>query len=897
MPSQSPPMLARLLLHLLLRGEGREFIRGDIEEEYAERILPLHGEGFARRWYWRQATSSVAAALSPQRRRQRKHSNSAFSRPTAGFALWYDVRYAVRTLRKRPLFTAVAVLTLGLGIGGATAAFGVVDGVLLKPLPYEDPSRLVNVWVVDNQQRESAGAGEYWDRGTISYPQYRAWRRATTLFDDVAVFRSLEVTMTGRGRPSWMTIGIVSSSLFPVLGVQPSLGRWFLPEEEAATPGDGAQVAVLSDEMWRTTYQADPNVLGSSVVIDDRAYTVVGVMPRGFRLRRLGLRSGAGIEADWAQLWVPIGVPGVDLGPGAGHWEALGRLPQDVSIDEALAETRRLSGVDGTRWDVRIVTRTRAETRGVVSGLVLLLGAAGLLMMIACVNTATLLLGENHSRRHEIGTRLALGASGRRVVRQLLTESLVLGVAGSVIGVLMAFGGTRLLTVLAPPLPRLDQVAVDMRVLAVASALGVLSGLLFGTVPALISAKSALGAVSRVSHRSTGACRGTRFERGLVSLEIALTTVILVACGLFVRSLSNLLSVDPGFQSGNLIAVHVSLSQGRYPTDGSRSEFYREALTRIRSVPGVNGASATDNLLFPAARMNMDLVRIPGSTPDAENSPFVARFSVAPDYFSLMGIPVLAGRALTQADDAPEAQPVMLVNETMASRYWPGESPLGAKLQHWLGEATVVGVVRDVKFQRWDASPSPTIFVPLTPTGSRTFDFIVSVERNPSLVTPRIREAIWSVDGDVAIDRANTMASLLHHSGSHERLRTRILLVFGVAATLLAVAGVFGVTARAVALNARELGIRMALGAREVGLMGATVRSGLLTGATGTVVGLTGAYFVSRLVSRFLFGVGASDAVTYGVVAALLMLVCLVASYLPARGITRVDPVEVLRAE
>ncbi len=490
--SRLPPRLAEWLLRRCLpTGIIEQSIRGDIREEYTA-LLRESCASYAKLWFWQQtlrlcvrfAFQRVGLRLhilgqsrAGHRRRGRESTERErqairnecedisrdlerhMRRAEPFGSLAQDIRYALRTLRRRPLFTTVAVLTLGLGIGGATAMFSLIDGVLLERLPYLDPGKLVSVWQVFPGFREVEGISEYWDRGTISYPQYRVWREANTLFQDVAVHKVSGMTLTGRGEPQKLSVGMVSASLFPVLGVQPACGRWFLPGEEASIPGQGAQVAILSDEVWRATFAADPRVAGKILTLDDRSYTVVGVMPRGFRLRRLGPPIGGTVDTGERDLWVPIGQPGAGLGEGAINWEALGRLYPNVPIDHAVAETRRLlvGDADPAERDVRVVPRKEAETRGLGSPLVLLFGATGLLMLIACANIATLLLGEMNGRRQEVATRSALGASSRRIVRQLVTESVVLGLLGSVVGVLMAFAGTRILVALAPPIPRIDQ--------------------------------------------------------------------------------------------------------------------------------------------------------------------------------------------------------------------------------------------------------------------------------------------------------------------------------------------------------------------------------------------------------------------------------------------------------
>ncbi|NIM48224.1 MAG: FtsX-like permease family protein, partial [Gemmatimonadales bacterium] len=663
-------------------------------------------------------------------------------------------------------------------------------------------------------------------------------------------------------------------------------------------PGQGAQVAILSDEVWRATFAADPRVAGKILTLDDRSYTVVGVMPRGFRLRRLGPPIGGTVDTGERDLWVPIGQPGAGLGEGAINWEALGRLYPNVPIDHAVAETRRLlvGDADPAERDVRVVPRKEAETRGLGSPLVLLFGATGLLMLIACANIATLLLGEMNGRRQEVATRSALGASSRRIVRQLVTESVVLGLLGSVVGVLMAFAGTRILVALAPPIPRIDQVGVEVRVLAFASLLGMVAGLICGAMPALMSTRNAVGVVSRVSRRTTGTRRERGTQRAVVSLEIALTVVLLIAGGLLGRSLSRLFAVDPGFEAESVATVDVSLARVRYSTPEAVSEYYREVLREIAAIPGVNSASATNGLPFPGRVINIDAVEIAGRTPGPGSGEVAHRFSVAPGYHNAMGISVLAGRTITDAD-GPDAPRVTVISESMARRYWPDESPVGARLRYWAGEATVVGIVGDVKLQRLDANVEPTFYVPLLQDVSREFSLVTRTEGDPLRVIPLMREAIWSVDRDVPVTQASTMASLVSRSGSHQRYRTLLLLVFGVVAALLAAAGVFGVTARSVAQRAREMGIRMALGARQEGLVGGVVRSSLGTALAGTVVGVLGALWTSRLISGFLFGVEAWDPLTYGAVASLLFIVCLVASYVPARRIARIDPMDVLRAE
>jgi len=492
---------------------------------------------------------------------------------------------------------------------------------------------------------------------------------------------------------------------------------------------------------------------------------------------------------------------------------------------------------------------------------------------------------------------MALGASRWRIARHLMAESVILGVLGSAVGVFVCDVGIRFLLVLAPPLPGLDRVGLDPRVLVVAMTPGVPGGVLFGTVPSFVSVPRALDTVGRAGKRTLGRTGRTRLETGLVSVQIAVTTVLLVGTGLFTRSLGNLMSVHPGFEPGDLVVMQATLSQGDYPGDEARSSFYREALARIRTVPGVVAATATDNFFFPAQRMNMDRVRIPSAGTGEDLLPTLARFSVAPGYFQQMSIPILAGRGFEEGDDREDSPPVVVVNQKAVDEYWSGHSPVGIRLRHWTGEATVVGVVGNVRFQRLDSEISPTLYVPLGRTGSRGYQFLVSAGGDPSIILAEVREAIGSVDRNVPVGEAASAASLLARSGSSERFRGWVWLTFALSATVLAMTGVFGVTARSVGSRVNELGIRMTLGAETGPLVAMTLRNGLMTGIMGALPGLGGAYVVFRLSAGFLFGLEPFDVPTYLGVAVLLLGATLLACYLPARRISRIDPAEVLRSD
>jgi predicted permease len=800
-----------------------------------------------------------------------------------------DVRYALRSLRKRPLYTAVAVLTLGLGIGAATAMFSVIDGVLLRQLPYRDPGRLVTAWI------------GYPLRGqfvNLRDDQYRLWRANNTLFEDVAIYNANawgHGTLTGSGRPERISLGTATASLASVLGVNPNLGRWFLQGEEGTEPGDAAAVAVISHDLWTRVFAAQHDVLGQTIEIDGIHRSVVGVLPEDFRLRWL-TDSPLGIrEAASKEVWLPFGQSYDCIGCGSSMYQGIGRLKPGVTLEQAQTEIWTI--LEGTAFSdgmtIRLVPREEDETRGLSSPLVLLLAATGLLLLIACGNIATLSLGEVQSRQLEFATRSALGARSWRIVRQLLTESLLIGLLGSTVGAIAAIAGTQGLLMLGPPIPRIDQVGVNGVALGFAAALGSVAGLVFGTVPSILAARSSVGSALRSSGR-TGTARARRFQRGVVVLEVALTAVLLVTAGLLTRSLSRLLSVDPGFAAERLATVHVSLPDSRYDTQESHAAFVNEVLVRLDAIPGVQAATAANNLPFPGTTSGWG-VR------DETTDPSLPRlsgklFHVAPGFHEMRGMRIVDGRTFTAAD-GPDAPSVAVVSEAFARRLWPNEDPIGRRLVYPWTTVTVVGVVGDVRRETLGALPELVFYVPFSQFTRPDVSFAVRTPTDPTQVIVQLRDAVWSVDSDLAITHSGTMASLISTSASDERYRTLLMGAFGVLASVLAAVGVFGVTARAVRLRAREMGIRLALGARETGMMTTILRGSMVVGLLGTALGILASLWVSRLVSGLLFDIEPSDPLTYTVVASSLLVLCLIASYLPARRISNVNPVEVLRAE
>ncbi len=890
----SPPRLAEHLMLRALRSPLQQNgVLGDLREEYARRRARSNRLS-CDFWFWRQAVFVYWQFRFEERIKSHNRWQSAFV--LCFTDVGHDIRFAARTLYKRPLFTAVAVLTLGLGIGAATAMFSVVQGVLIRPLSYAAPGELVNIWGVHEEWRGMVEHGVNWDRGRFNYEAYVRLRDESALFQEVAIHDVREVTVTEGGEPDRVAAGMASISLLSTLGVQPALGRWFLPGEEATVQAEAAAVTVISDEFWRTRFATDPDVLGKNVVVDGVARTVIGVLPPGFRVRRLTVHRDAGKRS----LWIPICR---SCGPGVNRtshdWEAIARLAPTTTADAALAETRTLLvGRSYERLEnLRIVSRKADETRGLGSPLVLLLVATGLLLVIACGNIATLLLGEMNRRRQELATRVALGAQRGRILRQLLTESLVVGVMGSVVGTLIAVVGTRILTMIAPPIPRVDQVGVNVLVLCFAIGLGLLAGVSFGALPAAISTatfgRSPSEPLTMIASR-----RSRFFERLLLSLEIALCTVLLVSGGLFVRSLRVLLAVNPGFDTENLATVQISVPSSTYRSTDSRVTFLNELTGRLEAIPGVVATSIANGMPFsdPILSQSVDIEGVNSESAEAWDRPVAMRFHVMPGYFETMGMPLLTGRTIEDTD-GPAAPSVMVISESMARRYWSDESPIGARVRFWNRDFTVVGIVGDVKRTALDSDFEETFYVSLTQVPRLELSLVVRTAGDPLRVVPLLRQAVGEIDANLPVTNAGTMSSFIERSASDFRYRTMLMGVFGVFAAMIATVGVFGVTARAVALRTRELGVRIALGARQQSLTGLVLRSTVHDGLVGTSVGLLGAIAMSRLISGFLFGVDSWDPLTYVTVAVLLMTTCLVASYLPARRITRIDPVNVLRAE
>ncbi|HEX6536028.1 MAG TPA: ABC transporter permease [Gemmatimonadaceae bacterium] len=796
-----------------------------------------------------------------------------------------DVAFTVRTLVKRPAFTIVAVLTLMLGIGANTAIFSVVSAVLLRPLPYHDPARLVMVWGV---QGSDAMQG-------VTYPDYLDWRARNHVFEDIGVFRGQSVNLTGEEQPDRMIGSFISASFFRLLGASAERGRLFSDAETAV--GTAQPVAVISDEAWRTRFGSDPKVLGRTLVLNGQPFTVVGITRRDYE-EPLGTPD----------VWLPIAYyPNAGgLQRGTRGMLALARLAPGVGLARAQAEMdaieRRLaeeypetnagSGVRLAPLRDELVGPARAP-------LYTLLGAVGVVLLIACANVANLQLARAAARRREISVRAALGAARARLVRQLLTESVLLAVIGGAAGIALGWLGVRALAPVVSDvgLPLVGAVSLDGTVLAFAVGLTMVTGVIFGLVPALHASRvdlaHALGERVGSGGRSRMAARDA-----LVVAQMALCIVLLVGAGLLTRSLVSLQHVDAGFDPARLLTMELRLPPTKYRDDASITRMFDAMIARIRAVPGVR-AAALVRAVPMSGNADGAVYEIEGRpAPDPARAAETQLNTVSPGYFATMRIPILRGRDFTERD-RDGAMRVVIVNDRMAAREWPGESPIGKRIRAvgtdaWL---TVVGVVGSTKHFALDDRPAEQAYIPYMQAPQIFTSVVARTAGDPMALGAAVRGAIWRVDRDQPVWKIRSMELLMRRSLRQRRVVMALTGTFAAVALLLAAVGIYGVVSYLVTRRTQEVGIRMALGARATDVRRMVVWQGLRVVGAAVLLGVAVALVASRLITSQLYGVSAADPVTFVAAPLVLVLVALAALYLPARRASRVDPVVALRAE
>jgi putative ABC transport system permease protein len=814
-----------------------------------------------------------------------------------------DLRYVLRGMRRQPGFAAIAILTLALGIGANTAIFSVVNGVLLRPLPYDRADRLATIY----------GHWQLKDRAELSESEYWDMREQARSFERIAAYADGSANLTGSGAPERLTVGYMTADALPVLGVAPVLGRTFTPAEDL--PGQPA-VVLLADGLWRRRFGADPRIVGRQIMLDDAPATVIGVMPAGFQLP--AHYTGRPMEA-----WAPLGLdPAADRSERGFHYlVTIGRLRDGVSLDAADREVAALMNRMKETWPGKYAAEFAGGASGVpdqVTGaikpaMLVLLGAVAVLLLIACANVASLLLARSEARAREIALRTALGAARTRVVRQLLTESAVLALAGGGVGLMLAAWGVRGLVLAAPPtIPRLDTIGLDGRVLAFTVLVSGLTGLLFGLAPALHAVGADLTSALIDGGRSgtTGRARQT-FRRALVVGQIALALVLVTGSGLLVRSFLTLSRVDPGFDPGHLLTARVDLSPVRYRENDRIRAFYQEVIGRVSALPGVTSAAAARALPMTGRLDIGDWSFVMEGRYSVPVRPEERRHAdwqvVTPDYFHTMRIPVRQGRAFDQHDDL-RAPGAMIVNETLAQQVWPDGNAVGQRVLLGGGAIdsiwrTVVGVVGNVRHRGLDADARPEMYIPEaqwpagTGTAQRSLYLAIRTSGDPARLVGPLRATLGSLDPDAPLAEVQTMTDALGSWAAERRLTMLVITLFAILALTLGAVGVYGVMAHLVAQRTREIGIRVALGALPGEILRLVAVQGTTMAALGIVVGTAGSLAATRLLSGMLFHVRPTDPLTFAGTAAILALVAAAATLVPALRATRVDPIEALRSE
>ena len=814
--------------------------------------------------------------------------------------LLHDVRYGIRMLLKQPGVTVVAVITLALGIGANTAIFSVVNGLLLRPLPYANSDRLAIIWT----HSPGANVAQDWP----SPGQYVAIKSQTSVFEDIAITQGGNSNLTGLGAPEQVGAVATSSALFPLLGVKPAIGRTFLSEEDG--PGK-PKAAILCYGFWQRRFGGDPGAIGKSLTIDGDSYAVVGIMPADFVLSYEVMPTvGTMSQAD-VLVTLPFDAEGLSQ-QGDENYNILARLKPGVTIAQAQAE---LDGVVSSlerqfpqhypasrRFSFSVTPLLEQVVGDVRPALLILLGAVACVLLIACANVANLLLARAAAREKEIAIRTALGAGRGRLVRQLLTESMLLATVGGATGLLLAVWTLDGLRWLSPSsIPRLQSITIDGWVLAFTFTVALLTGILFGLAPALRSSRVNLNETLKEAGRSLVASGNHRLRSALVVTEVALSLVLLIGAGLLIRSFMRVEQVEPGFSPHNILSMRLSVGGTAYEKMPKRLVFYEQLWDRIRQLPGVESTGGV-SVLPLSGSLSWGNISIEGYVPEAGQSMIQAdrRFATV-GYFETMKIPLIAGRFFSE-QDTPDSLKVAIVDENLARTYWPGDDPLGKRLKAgspdsknpWL---TVVGVVANVKQYALDSDSRVSFYTPHKQSPAGTLYAIVRTSTDPRGTGASVAGVAREMDPNVPIYDVKIMAERLSESLARRRFAMLALGVFALVAMVLAAVGIYGVMSYSVTQRTREIGIRMALGAQTKGVLTLIVGQGMLMAGVGVAIGLAGALAATRVMASLLFGVTATDSVTFVGISLLLAAVAFFACYFPARRATKVDPMVALRHE
>ncbi len=811
--------------------------------------------------------------------------------------LLQDIRYGVRMLLKTPSFSIVAIIALALGIGANTAIFSVVNAVLLRPLPFTKSDDLMMVWETDSVRGQQ--------RGTASYPNFADWREQNQSFERMAAYYSSDFIMTGRGEATRLQGAVASSELFPVLGVSPMLGRVFRPEEDK--PGEGGRVVLLSQQMFEKRFNSDPNTVGQSITLDGKSYTIVGVMPHQFQFP---------IQNEPVELWTTVagdaeGEDPVSSQRGAHFLRVVARLKPGVMREQAQADMTAIAARLEQQYPDKNLHRSSYVEPALESlvgdirpALLILLGAVGCVLLIACANVANLLLARAMSRHKEMAIRSALGASRLRVVRQLLTESIILSLAGGALGLVLAVWWSDLLVALGKEdIPRALQVGVDWRVLGFTVLVSVLTGVIFGLVPAFHSSKTELTETLKEGGRSSSeGARRNRVRGVLVVAELAIAVVLMVGAGLLIQSLWRLQNVSPGFNPEKVLTFSVAVPEVKYPS-AKQVQFYGDLVSRLQTLPGVQSASAVMPLPLSGDRFSISF-EIDGRPVAKGDQPSADFFTIGLGYFRTMGIPLRKGRDFTERD-THGSQPVIIVSEGFARKHFPNEEPIGKRIRPGVstyeGDKSVmreiIGVVDDVKNRTLTGEARPQFYVPQTQIPFTQLAMVVKTTGDPSGIVSGARNEVNSMDRELPVFNIKTMDEYLAVAVSSPRFNTTLLGIFATVALLLTVVGLYGVMSYSVAQRTNEIGIRMALGAQTRDVLKLIVSQGFKLVVIGLAIGLVGAFALMRVIGSLLFGVSTRDPFTFAAVAVVLSSVALLACYVPARRAAGIDPIQALHYE
>jgi putative ABC transport system permease protein len=864
---------------------GRETVIGDIDEE-----LRLHLE--------MEAEANVRKGMPPAEARRaalRSFGNFDSVRERAyevrGGGLLetvsQDVRYAARMLTKHPGFTAIAALTLALGVGANTAIFSVVEAVLLRELPYGHADRAVVVW--ENNRSASR------PNNVISPVNFCDWRDQAKSFDQMAAFFDVPLNLTGVGEPEEVPSQLANPNLFALLGVEAALGRTFTPQDVAA---ESENVAVISHGLWQRRFGGSRDVVGRAISLNGSSVTIIGVMPPDFKwFIKENSRTG-----HPAQIWLPLTFSEEERQWGGRYMSAVARLAPGVSREQAQAEMDTIAARlererpdSNTGMGVSLVPLRDQLAGEIKPALLVLIGAVGFVLLIACVNVANLLLARAGGRHKEIAIRSAIGAGRRRIVRQLLTESLLLALLGGAFGLLLARWCVEALVALSPAnLLGEGQVGVNLPVLAFTLAVSVLTGVVFGLVPALEASRVKLGESLKESSRgNAGSSRGRRWRDALIVAEVGLALVLLVGAGLMVRSFLRLQGVAPGFDASNLLTLRVLLPAAKYPEDGDVVGFFREATASLRTLPGVGSVTAVNSPPFAGLGTRTDFTIEGRPAPPVGEAPGTDVRIVDEEYFRTMNIPVLAGRTFT-AREAMEDRRVAVINEAMARTHFPGENPVGKRLLVDLKPepypTEIIGVVGDARYRTLEEELYPMVYWTPAQLADSSMTLILRTSVEPESLAAAARREILAIDKDQPVADVRTMESWLAESVARTRFGTLLLGGFAGLALLLAAIGIYGVMSHSVTQRQSEIGLRMALGAQARDVLLLVIRQGLTLVLVGVALGLLGALALTRVLSSLLYGVSATDPLTFAGIALLLLAVSWVACYIPASRAARVDP-------